>query len=217
MAYKLTINGKTLALNFNVTYQNMAKTEKPEVIAKNKAGEIVKERTVYQGQILPPGSTQRQWTNDQGMAFPKNELTFWYNNEQVQENSQTKIFEIEGYQAIKNYTVSYVIGSYYELSPHDNDMKKDNDKAIAISINSQGMRKLWEYLNANQVVARGEFCVASKGFLASDGYIRAINFGDKWGLEIGVFKEEKIFEHLLDGIPQPVQAPLTPIKKIRMI
>ena len=184
MSYKLQINDSKTGVNFNVRYENLAKQDKPEVVAKNNAGDVCKERTTYQGAVLPPGSTQRQWTDDKGNVYQKSDLTFWYKDEQVQENTQTKVFTVEGFQDVKSYTDSYVISAYYELFPHDNDMKKDFDREKARIVNLQGMKKLWEYLDHNNLVARGEFCVSSKGFVASDGYIRPIKFGNKWNLEI---------------------------------
>jgi hypothetical protein len=207
MAYKVTINDDKNGFNFQVKYENLSKLKRPAVEARNPAGDKVQERTTYNGQVLPPGSTQRQWVDDKGTVYNKADLTFWYEGEQVQENAMTKVFSIEGYQSVKNYTDTYIIGTYYELYPHDNDLKKDWDRERARIINLGGMKKLWDYLDKNQLVARGEFCVSSKGFLASDGYIRAIKFGNKWGLEIGVFREEKIFEHLQEEIPEiPAQA-----------
>jgi len=100
----------------------------------------------------------------------------------------------------------YIIEKYYEITPSNNGMKKDFDRDVAIRTNLSSMYKLWEYLTTNDVVARGEFCTSSRGFVASDGYIRAISIESKWGLEIGVFKEEKIFSHLNEGKPQAVQA-----------
>jgi len=215
-AYKLNINDNQTGVNFQVKYENLSRAKRPSVEAKAPDGSVVKERSTYQGQVLAPGSTQRQWTDDKGTVYSKGELTFWYDGEQVQENSQTKVFNIEGFQPVKNYTDSYVIGAYYEVYPGTNDMKKDFDREKARIANLNGMKKLWDYLDQNQVVARGEFCVSSKGFVASDGYIRAIKFGNKWNLEIGVFKEEKIFEHLQEDVPQvPAQAPAG--KRLKMV
>lgn len=202
MAYKLNISDPQTGNNFQVKYENLSRAKRPEIEAKTTTGKIVKERTTFQGKVLAPGSTQRQWVDDDGNVYQKGELTFWYNNEQVEENSQTKCFTIEGYQPLKSYTDNYIISSYYELYPGTNDMKKDFDRERARITNLTGMKKLWDYLDQNGLVARGEFCVSSKGFVASDGYIRAIKFGNKWGLEVGIFKEEKIFEHLQEDVPQ---------------
>ena len=218
MSYKLQIVDPS-GLQFNARYQNLARKKKPSVTAKSPTGKDVKERTLYQGTVLMPGDTQRKFVDEDGNIFGKQELTFWYEGGQVEEIEQTKVFEIEGYQPVANYTDKYVIGTFYEVFPSDNDMKKDYDKARAIQANTVQMRKLWEYLTEKKVVARGEFCTSSKGFVASDGYIRAICLdGNKWGLEIGVFKEEKIFEHLQEGTPsEVVPAPAKKGKKLKMV
>lgn len=217
MAYKLTIVEPNSGLNFQVKYENLARAKRPEVEAKTPTGKIAKERTVYQDKVLPAGSTNRQWIDEDGNKWQKSDLKFYYNNEEVQENSQTKVFNIEGYQSVKNYTDSYVISAFYELYPSTNDMKKDFDRERARITNLTGMKKLWDHLDQNGLVARGEFCVSSKGFVASDGYIRAIKFGNKWGLEIGVFKEEKIFEHLEEDIPHQITMPLPSAKRLKMV
>lgn len=218
-AYKLQITEPKLGINANVRYGNMSKLKKPEIVAKNSKGDVVKERTTYQGQVLGPGSTQRQWVDDNGTIYGKSELTFWYGEDQVNEISQTKVFEIQGYQPEKNYTDNYVIASYYEVWADDNGMKKDIDREIATRSNNYQLRKLWEHLRDTKQVARGEFCVSSKGFVASDGYIRAVEFGNKWGIEIGVFKEEKVFEHLKEDVPEPTQAPAQAArgKRLKMV
>jgi hypothetical protein len=220
MAYKLSIVDNTNGLNFNVKYENLSKIKRPPIIAKAPNGTEVKERTVFQGQVLVPGSTQRQWVDDNGTVYGKSELKFYYENEEITENAQTKVFEIASFESLTNYTDKFVIDKFYELFPDTNGMKKDIDKEIAKRSNLVGMRKLWEYLYDTAQVARGEFCPASRGFLASDGFIRAILIDRKaWGLEIGVFKEEKIFEHLQEDIPTatPQAQTTTQRKKLKMV
>lgn len=219
MAYKLQITEASLGISFNSRYENLAKSKKPEVVAKTSSGTVVKERLTFQGQILKQGSTQRRWSDDNGAFYSKSELTFYYQNEPVPENTQTKVFNIEGFQPLSNYTDNYVISAYYEIFPDDNGMKKDYDKDVARNANLSQMRKLWEHLDKNQIVARGEFCPSSRGFVASDGYLRAIKInGNKWGLEIGCFREEKIFDHLNEGVPKAVKlAPRTAKKRIKMV
>lgn len=218
MAYKLQIVEDKQNLNFAVKYENLSKFERPEVEAKAPDGSIVKERSTYQGQILGPGATQRQWCDDNGNVYQKAQLKFFCQGNEVTENTQTKVFTIIGYQPLKNYTDTYVISSYYELFPHNNDMKKDFDKETARITNLVGMKKMWEHLNHNNLVARGEFCPSSKGFVASDGYIRAIEIGNKWGLELGVFKEEKVFDHLNENVPIVAPAPaVTAVKRLKMV
>jgi hypothetical protein len=219
MAYKLQIVDNNQKINANVRYENLAKQDRPEVVAKTPQGKVAKERSVVNGKVIQPGEMTRQWVDDDGQVYGKSELSFWYNNEQVQENQQTKVFEITGYQPLANYTDNYVISSYYEIFPDDNGMKKDFDRERAKNSNLFQMRKLFEYLDKEQVVARGEFCTSSRGFVASDGYLRPVKFGNKWGLEIGIFKEEKIFEHLNEGVPQEIAAPEPTAgrKKLKMV
>jgi hypothetical protein len=215
--YKLNVNDSKNNFNFNIKYGNLEKLERPEVVAKAPNGNIVKESTTYEGKLLPKGSTQRQWLDEQGNIYAKGELTFWYNNEQVQEKSMTKIFNITSYEPLVNYTDKYIISTYYEVMPHDNDMKKDIDKEQAVSTNIIGMKKLFDYLTENNVVARGEFSASSKGFLTSDAFIRSIKFGNHWTLELGVFSQEKVFKYLQEGIPSIVINSKPELKKIKMI
>lgn len=219
MAYKLQIADNNLKVNANVRYENLSRQDKPEVIAKTPQGKVAKEKSVVNGKVIQQGEMTRQWVDEDGNIYGKTELSFWYNNEEVKENQQTKMFEITGYQPLANYTDNYVISAYYEIYPDDNGMKKDFDRERAKNSNLFQMKKLWDYLDQNGVVARGEFCTSSRGFVASDGYLRAIKFnGSKWGLEIGVFKEEKIFQHLNEGTPQEIKTPIeTSRKKIKMI
>ena len=128
MAYKLTCIEPTMGLNFRVRYENLSKFERPEVEARAPDGSIVKERTTFNGQVLAPGSTQRQWCDDAGNVYQKSQLKFFYQGQEVQENTQTKVFQVIGYQPEKNYTDNYVIATYYELFPDTNDMKKPYDQ-----------------------------------------------------------------------------------------
>ena len=218
MAYNIAISDGSQGINFNAKYEKLDKAKRPSVVAKAPNGKVVSEKTTFQGQVLGPGATQRQWVDEDSTVYAKAELTFEYDGEQVSEISQTKTLEIEGYSDIKNYTDTYVISKYYEVYPSDNGMKKDIDRQVAVRANLSSMRRLWEYLMKEGKVARGEFCPSSRGFVASDGYVRAIEFGNKWGLEIGVFKEEKIFSHLNEGIPSASTIPqVAGRKKLKMV
>jgi hypothetical protein len=197
MAYKLQIVDKKSSINFHARFENLAnKADKTEITAKSVDGTTVKERSMFNGNVLLPGSTQRKWVDEQGKEYSKSELTFWAGDEQVEENSMTKVFDVQGYAPEGDYTDKYVIGTYYELFPDDNGMKKDIDRKRAVDTNLFSMRNLWEKLRKEKIVARAEFIPSSRGFIASDGYIRAIEIEGKWGLEVGVFKESKVFQHL---------------------
>lgn len=181
-------------------------------------GKEVKERTVYNGKPLMPGDTQRMFMDDEGKSYLREEISFIYEGEAVQEISQTKVFSITEFAPLSDYTDKYVIDKYYELMPDDNGMTKDFDREQAIKGNLVQMRRLWEYLHSNKVVARAEFNISSRGFVASDGYIRAIEFDkSKWGLEIGVFKEAKVFMHLEEQVPDSDELIASPQKSRKTI
>lgn len=201
---KLTITdttGKINGLTCNVRYEKMDRDEPPKIVHKVD-NEIVAFKTMHDGKILLEGMTKKVWADEKGKTYAKEEVKHYYEEDEVTEKGQTKIFEIIGFQPLSAYTDSYVLDKYYELSADEDGHTKDFDKNIARRKNTVGMRILWEYLHQNKVVARGEFNVSSSGFLATDGYIRAVSFGNKWGLEVGIFKEEKIFHHLQEGIPE---------------
>ena len=216
--YKLSVVSEEHGISFNGRYENLSRADKPEIVAKALDGTVVKTTTVYNNQPLPAGSTTKKWMDPAGKEYSKTELKFYLGEQEVSEVEQTKVLNIEGFQPLENYTDTYVISTYYELSPDDNGMKKDIDKQRAMAANLAQMHKLWKHLHENHVVARGEFSPATRGFVVSDGYIRAIQIGKKWGLEIGVFKEVKRFEHLNEGTPaEIVIAPETKAKRVKMI
>ncbi len=182
MAYKLQVVDEQHGISFNAKRDNLSNYKSPDIVATAPNGNVVKERSVFQDQVLQPGDTTRQWCDDGGTQYSKKELMFKYEGEEVAENSMTKVFNVTSFEAESNYTDRYIIDKYYEIFPSANDMKKDIDKDLAIRANLSQMYKLWERLHNNGEVARGEFCVSSRGFVASDGYIRAIEIDKKWTL-----------------------------------
>jgi len=146
MAYNLQVVDEKNGITFNSKYENLSKYKKPDVEAKAPNGNLVKERTVYQDKVLAPGSTQRKWMDEDNNQYAKSELVFTYEGEEVQENAQTKVFHVEQFQPLSNYTDMYVIDKYYEVYPSDNKMKKDFDREIAVKTNLSHMYKLWKYL-----------------------------------------------------------------------
>jgi len=218
MAYHLQVTETIQNISFNCKYQNMSNYEKPEIVAKAPNGKEVFYRTVYQGTVLHPGSTQKQWMDEDENIYSKSELTFYYKGEPVEENSMTKVFVIESYEPLSFYTDKFVIDKYYELMPSDNKRKKDIDRDIAIKTNTSLMYKLWEHLYTNKAVGRGEFVAASRGFVASDGYLRAVlTEKNDSVLELGSFKETKEFHYPLAKVEMK-EMPKPEIKKrIKMI
>ena len=197
----LDTTGTITGLSFNARYEKMDREEKPKVIHKDGDVEVFNRET-YDDTVLLPGMVKKLWVDANGGVHDKDKIKHYFDEQEVAEKSQTKSFEISGFQPLSAYTDMYVIEKYYELFPDDNGSKKDFEREVSARGNAMGMRRLWEHLHNSGVVARGEFNTSSRGFLSSDGYIRAISFGNKWGLEIGVFKEEKVFRHLHEGIPE---------------
>jgi hypothetical protein len=220
MAKKLTISCPKIGVNCNVRYENLANNgDKPTIIAKAGDGTIVRERDVVGGKVLEQGDRQRLWCDDTGKVYSKGELTFWDGDQQVLENEITKVFDITEFETLANYTDTFIMDKFYEVYPCDNGMKKDVDRTMARNANLFAMNTLWEYLRENNVVGRGHFVVSSRGFQDSDGYVRAVEVNGQRGLEIGLFKQRKAFQHLWKGKPEQVVAPQKAVtaKRVRMI
>lgn len=216
-AYNVTLNVPTINVNCRVKYSNLSNDDAPRPEARTAEGVVVTNKTVYKGVVLGEGSTNKYWMDEAGTIYPKDVLEFYYEGERVWEKDMTKTFEVKTFEPLKNYTDNYIIGKYYEIFPSNNDLKKDFDRDIAIKVNLSGMRKLWEYLYSSQVVARGEMNVSSRGFLSSDGFLRAVAFDkDKWSLELGIFSEAKQFQHVNEiQVAAPVQQAVR--KSIKMV
>jgi hypothetical protein len=217
MAKNLQIVSSSLSLNFNVKYNKLDKAERPPVTAKAPNGAEVKEKAFFKDQQVQQGEITKRWVDDLGNQYGKTELSFWYEGEQVEEIKETKVFEVEGFSPLSNYNDSYVVKKYYEVYPSNNGMKKDFDRKRAESANLAQMKKLWDYLKKEQVLARGEFNPSSRGFIASDAYIRAVEINGLWGLEIGVFSEERVFEHLNEMKPIVVPQEQPVAKKLKRV
>jgi hypothetical protein len=219
MSYKLSIIDREKGINCHVKYENMARMEKPEIQAKTRDGKTVKEKSVYQGKILNQGDTNRLWCDEEGSFHEKKDLQFFCEGDEISEITQTKAFDIQAYEPLSNYTDRYVIDKFYEITPANNDMKSDYDRDLAVKVNLSQMKKLWDFLMETRQVARGEMNVSSRGFLNSDGYLRPISIEGKWTLELGIFSQPKIFEHLNEPNLAGIESAASPVvrKKLRMI
>jgi hypothetical protein len=219
MGKNLQVVSKQLGVNFNCKYDNLAmsESEKIKVTYTNENGDPVRKKQMYQDKILQQGDLIWVYADDKGNLYERDKLTAWIEGEEAQEKEITKCFDIQSFDPIVNYTNSFIISKYYEISPSNNGFKSDYDRNLAIQTNLSGMRKLWTYLFENNVVGRSLMCVSSQGFTESDGYIRAIAFDNKWGLEIGIFSERKNFNNLQEEteFETCVQAPVR--KRVRMI
>jgi hypothetical protein len=211
MSRNLQIVDSNLGISANIKYEPLSSGEKEKlkVFFKSTDGKEVKLTTV--GEDRKPVSTFRAYLDDSGREYAKAELVAFdeSTSEQLSPYEATTVFDIIKYEPLDFYTDRYVVEKYYELFPSDNGKKKEIDRKIAVDINLQGMKKLWDYLIENQVVAKAEF-LATAGYRPGAGYIRAIKInGSKWTLELGVFKEEKIYNHIQERDMQPVQVTAT--------
>ena len=218
MSYKVQIVVPQIGVNANVRYENLDKKESMPVLAKSPNGDVCSEKYLVGGKLPSTGDLSRGYVDPNGKVFTKNEMTFWLGDDQVQEKAQTKVLTIDGFQPVSNYTDRYIVSTYYEIFPDDNGMKKPADKISAIDGNKAQLLKLHKHLVDSQQVARGEFCPSSRGFKFSDAYIRPITLDGKWGLEIGVFAAEKVFNHLNDENEIAVKAvPSVSKVKLKMV
>jgi hypothetical protein len=198
MAYNLQIVSKDLEINCNVKYEKMDTTKKQEVKAFAPDGTEVKQRNCYEGK---PVTCQRVWMDDNGKQYSKQELTFKMDDEVVSNVSQTKVFDALKCISAEDYNNKYVVDKYYELYPSDNGMKKDIDREYAVKGNQYQMYKLWKHLIDSNQIMIAPFASSSLGFYEDIGYIRAVDIEGKWGLELGVIRENKAFSHLQEGTP----------------
>lgn len=208
MAKNLQIVDENNNINATCKYEplNMSEKDKPKVGFKTKIGNTpVSMKTV--GPDRAPIQTFKAYLDDSGNEYQKEDLVAYdpESGEELVAFDMTTIFSIVKYEPEANYTDRYVVDKYYELFPSDNGKKKDHERDLAMSSNKVGMKKLYDYLVKEGVVAKAEFVATSGHYRAGAGYVRPITVdGGKWTLELGTFKEEKVFSHLNEPILQPV-------------
>lgn len=215
MSRNLQILDSGLGISCNVKYEplNMSDKEKPKVIFKSREGKEVKLITV--GENRAPVGTFKAYLDADGKEYAKADLITYDpdTNEVIDSYESTTVFNILKYEPIGFYTDHYVVDKFYELSPSDDGKKKDIDRKLANDINLTGMKKLWDHLIENNVVAKAEF-MATAGYRPGAGYIRAIKInGTKWTMELGVFRQEKIFSHIQERNIKPVEMIAKPTKR----
>jgi len=215
MGRNLQILDSGLGISCNVKYEplNMSDKDKPKVTFKSRDGKEVKLTTV--GEARTPIATFKAYLDADGKEYAKADLIAYDpdTNEVIDSYESTSIFNILKYEPVTAYTNNYIVDKFYELSPSDDGKKKEIDRRLANDINLTGMKKLWDHLIESNAVAKAEF-IATAGYRPGAGYIRAIKInGSKWTLELGVFKEEKIFKHLQERDIKPVEIVAKPTKQ----
>ena len=199
MARNLQLLDEQLGLTANVKYEPLNKGDKfKQKVAFKAPGDVPVKLTTVSEQRKPV-QTFKAYLDDSGNEYAKAQLTAFDPDTKAElvEFESTTIFNIVKYEPLADYTDRYIVDKYYELFASDDGKKKDIDRTLAANINRTGMKKLYDYLITNKMVGKAEFITTSGNYRAGAGYIRAITFdGGKWSLEIGAFKEEKVFKHL---------------------
>ncbi|MDP3786551.1 MAG: hypothetical protein Q8R05_03260 [Candidatus Omnitrophota bacterium] len=215
MAYGLKVIDTNEGITFDCKRENMAgKKEFVEPVGYAPNGKVV-ERKQFDISTGKPVQYTFKYVDEDGNQYEKSEITWKIGDEVVSPIEMTSVFEIKSYRPIIEYSDRFVIEKYYELAPDQGPSSKGKKKIsdsererIRVS-NLMGMRKLWEKLMKEGSVAGGNFNASSGNFKPGMAFLRAIKVnGNKWGLELGVFKEEKIFEHLQEGTPHAVAVPV---------
>ncbi len=215
MAYGLKIIDTKEGITFDCKRENMAgKKEFIEPVGYAPNGKVVT-RKQFDISTGAPVQYTFKYVDEDGKQFEKSEITWKIGDEVVSPVEMTSVFEIKSYRPVIEFTDRFVIEKYYELSadmgPSSKGKKKTPEserERIRIS-NLMGMRKLWEKLIKEGAVAGGNFNGSSGNFKPGMAFVRAIKInGNKWGLELGVFKEEKIFEFLQEGAPHAIAVPV---------
>lgn len=209
MGYSIRITDNTLGIAFDAKRENMAgKKEFADPIGYSPEGKTVARKQLDMNTGAPIQYVFK-YIDEDGKTYEKNELTWKIDEKAVKPIEMTTVFNVKTYRPLSEYNDRFIVERYYELAPSTGASAKgkkkvsDKDRDATRISNMVGMRKLWDKLIGEQVVAGGAFNASTGSFKPGMAWIRAIKVnGTKWGLELGVFKEEKIFSHLQEGVPQ---------------
>lgn len=201
MSRNLQILDQNLGISCNVKYDPLHSGEKDKAKITYKCGEKEVKLCVVD-QNRRPTVTFKAYLDQDGKEYAKQQLVaFNEAGEALDPYEATTVFNIVKYEPSSYYTDRYIVEKYYEIAPSDDGKKKDIDRKIAADLNTVGMKKLYDYLTKTNTVAKAEFISTSGVYAPGAGYIRAITVDNgKWTLELGVFKQEKIFKHLQEPI-----------------
>lgn len=222
MAYSLKVVDPSTGVQFDTKRENMAgKTEFVEPQGYSPEGKPVQRKQLDLSTGLPIQYTFK-YVDEEGNAWEKGEITWKLGEDIVSPIEMTSVFEIKTYRPVDEYVNRFVVDKFYELYADDGASSKkkrsDADKDRTRISNLSGMRKLWDKLIAENMVAGGHFNPASGSFKPGMAFIRAVKVnGCKWGLELGVFKEEKIFSYLQEGVPHAVPSAQRPQMQTKIL
>lgn len=213
MSYSLKIVDNSAGIAFDTKREKIAGTPQPVPQPYSQAGNLLGRKNVNPETNLPVSYTVK-YLDEQGNAFDKSEVIWKLDGEVSQLSKMTTVFDILEYRPIQDYTDKFRIDDYQEIFADDGASSKkktsDYERNQTKMANMVGMRKLWDKLMVEKTVAVGEFCTSTGSTKAGLAFLRPLHMmyatdagmTEKWGMELGVCKEEKIFNHLYDGIPQ---------------
>lgn len=222
MAYNIKVVDNTEGISFDAKRQGIKGTPIPVPLPFSPEGQPVKRKSL-QKSTLTPVDMGYFYVDANNKVWEKKELIWKLGEEEVGLSEMTSVFTIIEYRPLLEYTDYFNIEDYQEFDPDtsDKDTKKDDIPRIKAN-NMVGMKRLWDKLHSENCVAAGEFYTTSGSTKGSTALIRAISkmvmteanqLSNKWGLEMGICKEEKIFNFLYEG--EPIAAVIPQTNRVR--
>jgi hypothetical protein len=176
------VNGKTI---------EMKNDGAPALVYKDPTGkEVVQYQEIDATTQQPIQGRSSVYVDKAGNQYQKNEVLAFYKVAESDElipaikNDKTEVFEVKTWDTLENYLNKYQMDKYYQVSPSSGVSKKDFAKQQAIEANTIELKKLWDHMTKNEVVAKGTLNITSAGYLPSVGYLRAITLGNQWTFEV---------------------------------
>jgi len=186
------VNGKEIQMD----NYGSPKTIKRTLDGKEVIGKMTKSKSDGDGNLLPNDVEVLEYFVDvEGNEIPVQAKAF----------GRTEVMEVKSFVPLEYYTDRYIIDAYYQIMPSAGKSKKDYDKNITKRANTIGLKKLWDKLISTEQVAKAEFNMRD-GKLPNYAFIRAVQInGTKWTLEIGRYKQQKLFSWVEEKDLKPVE------------
>jgi len=103
---------------------------------------------------------------------------------------KTEVYEIKGWMP-EGTENSYLIEKVYQIRPSQGTSKKDVIRNQTKHANTAAMKKLYDYMVEHGVVAKAVCNVSSTGKLDYVGFLKAVDLGTQWTMEMVIAKQEK--------------------------
>jgi len=122
---------------------------------------------------------------------------------------KSEVYEVQWHPA--GTEDNYLLEKTYQVKPSRGDSKKDVIRKQTENANTASLKKLYDYMIANDVVGKAVCNISSTGKLDYIGFLRPIKLGAEWTLEIVITKQEKLYDWKcpVDYQPQQVAVPKT--------